>query len=112
MADKGLLAQIMDDPMAFGVISGIIVGLYAVVRDKEVTPFAAYVTAGVGAVGEAALIWSDPNRPDLLTFGLKSAAGMMIGMAPFVSWGGEQSILQRAGTALAPKPAETVVTSQ
>jgi hypothetical protein len=84
--EPSFIEKIMDDPMAFGVISGIIVGTIAAVRGKEIDQFAAYVTAGVGAVGEVALVWSQPDRPDAGVFFAKSAAGMMVGMAPFITW--------------------------
>lgn len=102
MAEKSLMAQIAADPMAFAIAIGVGNGVLAAVRNKPVSQRALYATAAVLAVGEAILLLDEPERPPLGAFMAKTAIGVGLGLAPFVSWRpGEKSAIQKAGEALA-----------
>jgi hypothetical protein len=106
MAWQDRIAEIAANPMVFAAGVGVANGVLAVVRDKEFTPNAAYITAGVIAAGEVALILDLPEseRPNLTKFFFQSALGTLIGISPFVSWTpGSRSLLQWAGESLAEK---------
>jgi len=106
MADKSLMTQIAADPMVFAIGIGIANGVLAAVRNKPVSQRAMYATAAVLAVGEAILLLDEPNRPPLGAFMAKTAIGVGVGLAPFVSWKpGDKSAIQKAGEALATKAA-------
>lgn len=98
MAEKSLLLQIAEDPMVFAIGIGVANGVLAAVRNKPVSQRALYATAAVLAVGEAILLLDEPERPPLAAFMAKTAIGVGLGLAPFVSWQpGQKSSIQRAG---------------
>lgn len=102
MAEKSIVAQIAADPLAFAVGIGVANGVLAAVRNKPVSQRALYATAAVLAVGETILILDESQRPPLAAFMAKTAIGVFLGLAPFVSWTpGEPSLIQRAGESLA-----------
>lgn len=115
MAEQSAIAQMAAHPGVFALGVGVANGLLAAVRNKSLSPNAAYVTAAVIAAGEVALVrysheWeSGLARPDLARLGLWSLVGTMAGLALFVEWEpGKPSYIQRAGEALAervPQPA-------
>ena len=94
---KSALQELAENPAVFAVAVGVVNGVLAVARDKPVSPFAAYVTAGVIAIGEVALVAELPpaQRPDLWRFGTVSFLGTLAGIAPFTQWGGQKSALQQ-----------------
>lgn len=100
MAQKSLLMQVAEDPMAFAIGIGVANGVLAAVRNKPVSQRALYATAGVLAVGETILLLDEPedHRPALPGFMIKTALGVFLGLAPFVSWQpGEKTAVQRGG---------------
>lgn len=103
-----LLSQVAAHPMVFAIGVGVANGVLAAVRDKPVSTRAATATAAVLAAGEVVLVMDLPEaeRPDLSKFALHTAIGVMLGMAPFVTWTpGEPSMVKRMGESLAPQPA-------
>lgn len=105
---QSTVAQLAAHPGVFALGIGVANGLLAAVRNKSLSPNAAYVTAAVIAAGEVALVrysheWeTGAQRPDLNRLAAWSVVGTIAGLALFVSWKpGEKSYVQRAGEALA-----------
>ena len=103
MANQSLMAQVAASPAVFAIGVGIANGVLAAVRDKPISPRAAYATAAVLAAGEAILIMDlpDSERPEYVPFVTQTALGVLLGISPFVSWNGEKPPLQRIGEAIA-----------
>lgn len=94
------IRELVEHPTVFGVGAGVGNGVLAAVRDKPISPTAAVITSVVVALGEVALVYSIPEdeREPLLDLGLKTVAGTLIGMAPFISWQeGDPSAVQKVG---------------
>ncbi len=113
-AQPSFAIQLAQHPAVFAIGVGVANGVLAAVRNKPVSPTAAYVTAAVIAAGEVALVrYSDEwermppaQRPDMWRLGIYSALGTMVGLALFVSWqAGKPSYIQRAGERLAERAA-------
>lgn len=99
-----LLVQMVSHPgtYAFGV--GVANGLLAAVRDKPISPMAAYITSAVIAAGEVALVFDEPadRRPDLGWMAAWSVVGCLAGIALFTEWTpGQPSLVQSSGERIA-----------
>lgn len=109
-----LAEQLVQHPGVFGIGVGVANGVLAAARNKPVSPMAAYITAGVIAIGEVALVRYDPTwditpigkRANLWHVGIYSFLGTMAGLALFISREGRASPIQRAGERLGERAAK------
>jgi hypothetical protein len=104
MQQQSFVAQMAGHPGTFAFGVGIANGVLAAVRNKPISPNAAYITAGVIAAGELALVAELPpdQKPDMVRLGVWSLVGTLAGLALFTEWQpGQPSLVQRAGERLA-----------
>lgn len=101
LGEAGIVRKIIAHPFSFGVGSGVIGGLVAAVRAKQVSIEANLITALVIGISEAMLA---ERRDQAIPIMVHTMLGVVLGMAPFTRWAPDRSAWIERGVRPVPVP--------